>query len=205
MVQFLLKAVAFLLLTSFVYSERALGDDRNASLIDFQNEYPSRITIAVGDIVSFGGSVASLVTENVTIALSVVSNATEGRDWVFYDRITPDILLLAPLESAKYEFAVRFLKPGVFLMQPTSTILESPDRQEPTDANFPDCSTCKASATIVLVQEYATVPSVPSTPSASIGFAFPIVIATIAAVVGVILMVFTKTRSKFGIGGPSPV
>ncbi len=125
----------------------------SSSLLKFENEEPSRITITAGETITLKGSVQSLIDVEMTVELSLVSDGSESGGWVVEEMDPPSDFLLPATEGVPYEFKVRFLEPGSVKLQPSARILEIPNRTTPIDSNSPDCPSCLGRGSNIVVTE----------------------------------------------------
>jgi len=164
----------------------------SSSLLRFEDETPSHITVATGETVTFGGLVRSLISVDMTVSVLLGSNGTEGKDWILVEKEPSDSLALPAGESVTYEFKARFLRQGTFLMQPYAQILEIPNKPTPIDASSPDCPACQSRGVLVTVtgQDIVMQDEVLSTTV--------IIALSVAAVViaGSVVSVFYLRRSR---------
>ena len=157
----LFTTVAPLLLILIVWSLDAFATDESSlssSLLSFQDQETSHTTISPGQVVELSGFVASNIDVNMTVALFLVSNGTEGVDWVLVDASPREPFKLSASESVQYQFMVHFLEDGTFLIQPNARILQIPNRTTPIEPGSPDCS-CKARSSVVSVKDTVEVPN----------------------------------------------
>jgi hypothetical protein len=162
---------------------------------DQLREFPLNAT--TGQTVAITGTAQSLVVNsNLQIFISMKSNMTEGTNWILLATEPRGNFTITPEHIIRYEFDVKFLKHGTYLMQPYAQITKI-GNDVPTNSSriAAACPACVSDGLVYIVagQNIANSNNLPIHP--------PITILLLAIVIGVsglvaVVIVYRKRRIK---------